>query len=351
MNKINRRSFLKMAAIAGGAVALTACGGKEETNGSTGIAGGAADFSDAPKVKMTFAENQPSASTTAIVWNDFCDKVKEATNGTVEIEFYPDALLGDEASVVDQIQAGAVGMARVNLAAIQATVPEVGAFTLPYMYRDALQCWDVMFSDIANETCAKCSNYGIKGLSLNGGNMHLASYGTRSFYAAEPLTTLEALKGKKIRVQESEVVIKMIECLGAIATPMAYGEVFQALQTGIVDAAENDPASYYMSGHYEVAKKYSMDCHQISPSIYIMAEKTWASMNERQQEKFMELLYATFEESSKTGAESVEGYIQAAKDAGCEFLEVETAPFQAACQGVYDMFPEYAEVIKAVQAM
>lgn len=345
------------------ALSLAACGSDAGGNSSPpansassgeGTPDNASDdpFADAPQLKFQFAENQPSNSTIGVLGQEFCDKVKERTNGTLQIEFYPDALLGDEATVVGMIEAGTVEFTRVNLAAIQATVPELGVLTLPYIYKDGVHCQHVLDSDVGQDLLAKCSEHGFVGVALSGGDR--AGNGSslsRCFYSSTPIHSVADLQGKKIRVQESDVVIKMVEALGGVATPMAYGDVFQALQTKIVDIAENDPMSYVMSGHYEVAKYYALDNHQISPSIYIMSQKAWDSMNEAQRKVFQECLVEYLDEQSEEQGTMLAEYRKQAEDAGCEFIEVDTAEFQEACQSVYDMFPEYADYIERIKAI
>lgn len=308
-------------------------------------------FSDAPTVKMQFAENQPSTSSVGINAEEFCKKVAERTGNTVQIEFYGDALLGDEASVIGGIEAGTIEFTRVNASALQATVPEVGVLTLPYLYKDNAHCYRVLNSDVGDDLLARCQDHGFVGLRLSGGNKDNKPSGFRSFYAATPINSVADLKGKKIRVQESEVVIKMVEALGGVATPMAYGEVFQALQTGVIDIAENDPSSYYQSGHYEVAKYYTRDNHQLNVSMYIMSQKAYDAMTEAQRTVFLECLDEYLEKNSDDVAVNIEEFEKKAVESGCEFIDVDTASFQEACQSVYDMFPDYSEMLERIRAI
>ena len=312
---------------------------------------GADAFADAPVVKMQFAENQPSTSSVGINGEEFCKKVEERTNNTVQIEFYGDALLGDEASVIGGVEAGTIEFTRVNASAIQATIPEVGVLTLPYLYKDSAHCYRVLNSDVGNELLAKCQDHGFVGLRMFGGHKDNKPSGFRSFYAATPINSVADLKGKKIRVQESEVVIRMVEALGGVATPMAYGEVFQALQTGVIDIAENDPSSYYQSGHYEVAKYYTRDNHQLNVSLYIMSQKAYDAMTEAQRQVFLECLDEYIEKNADDSAVNIAEFEKKAVESGCEFIDVDTTPFQEACKPLYDMFPEYAEMLERIKAI
>lgn len=346
-------------------LALSACGGGASSApaastpaDSTPAAGGnaapadAGDFADAPHITIQFAENQPSNSSVGLYAETFAKDLAERTGGTVEMSLYFDALLGDEATVIGMVEAGTVEFTRVNLAALQATDPEVGVLTMPYVYSDAVHCYNVMNSEVGDEILSHVSSYGMQGLRLLGGHPTEPSGAlSRCFYSSTPINSLADLAGKKIRVQESDVVIAMVEALGGVATPMAYGEVFQALQTGVVDIAENDPASYVMSGHYEVAKYYTLDQHQISPSIYLMSQKCYDAMTEAQRTVFMECLDEYLANCIEATAEMLEEYRQQALDAGCEFVEVDTSEFQAACESVYEKYPEYADYIARIKAV
>lgn len=302
-------------------------------------------------ITIKFAENQPSNSILGIAAETFKEHLAEKSNGTLTLDLYFDALLGDESTVVGMVEVGAVEFTRVNLAAITATDPELGVLTLPYLYRDAIHCNKVMTSEVAEELLANVSNYGMTGVALMGGNTIDPTYGARCFYSSQPLNTLDVLAGKKIRVQESEIVMNMIKALGAVPTPMAYGEVFQALQTGVVDAAENDLMSYVLSGHYEIAKQYTMDFHQFSPSIYLMSNDCWNAMSDSQKEAFKECLQEYFDTLDAQSAEMQAQYRQQAEDSGCVFVECDNAPYQEACQAVYDNYPEFADYIARIQAV
>lgn len=363
MKKISRRDFLALTAAVGTAGVLTACSGSSSAAASTAssssaastepaAAGDADPFADAAVIRIQFAENQSSASELGIAAEKFKTELEEATNGTLQLDLYFDALLGDEASVIGMIEAGAVEFSRVNLAALQATAPEVGVLTLPYMYSDAVQCDAVLNGEIGQEILDSIASHGFQGLRMSGGHPTQTDGAlSRGFYAGFPITCVADLAGKKVRVQESEIVIKMCDALGCVATPMAYGEVFQALQTGVVDAAENDPYSYYSSGHYEVAKYYTNDAHQISPSMYIMSQNCWDQMNDAQREAFLTALDNYLTETADSTYTMIAEAKQAAIDSGCEFIDVDTTEFQTACQPVYDMFPEYAEMVERIKAV
>lgn len=339
-----RKMVLLMALLL--AVALTGWGGGAEESVST--QGGDGPFADAPIVKFQFAENFPSSSYIGVLGEEFVKKVAERTNNTVQVEFYADGLLGDEATVVGMVEANTVGFARVNLAALQATVPEVGVLTLPYLYRDAEHCNRILESEVGQEILNKTRDHGIIGFK------YLGAFGEddfRSFYATEPIYNLADLRGKKIRVQESEIVISMVEHLGAVPTPMAFGEVFQALQTGVVDVAENPLMGYYLVGHHEAAKYFIQSKHQISPNMYIMSEGVYAAMNEAQMAVFEECLDEYIADMGAESRKLNEQILAAVIEAGTEIIEVDTDEFRAAVQPMYSSYPEYKASLERILAV
>ncbi len=366
MKKITRRNFLKGSAAVAAAGVLAACSSSDDsseteaateavtagaTEGATEAEADADAFADAPIIKIQFAENQQSTGPLGEASERFCEKLAERTNNTVQMEFYGDALLGDEVTVVGAIEMGTIEFTRVNLASMQSTVPEVGVLTMPYLYRDSKHCYDVLNSDVAQDIMDKCQEHGFMGLRYLGGDKEGRAAAFRCFYAPERFDCLADLQGKKIRVQETEIMISTIRALGGVPTPMDYGEVFQALQTGVVDMAENDPSSYYSSGHYEVAPYYVYDNHQISPSMYLMSQKCYDSMTDAQLQVFLECLDEYIDDVMDNSSEQMEEYIQRCKDAGCEFIEIDTTEFQEACQTVYDEYPEYADYIERIREM
>lgn len=306
---------------------------------------GELSFADAPTLNFTFADNNASNSDVGKQLADLCDTIAEETDGTVNFEYYGDGLLGDEATVVGMLENGTVDMARVNLAALQSTVPELGVLTMPYIYKDSEHCVRVLESDVGQELLGLLSDHNMVGIA------YMSSPAARGFYSASPIRSVADLKGKLVRVQESDIAIEMVEALGGVATPMAYAEVYQALQTGVVDVAENDPNSYYLSGHYEVAPYFTYDNHQISPGVFVMSQNAWDQMTPAQQETVSACIPAfvtTFREGLK---EDLETNRKLCEDAGCEFIEVDTTEWREACETMYDKYPEYSEYLERIFAI
>ena len=298
-----------------------------------------------PTLNFKLAENQPEGNPITEGMHKFADLVKEYTEGTVTIDVYSNAALTDEASSVDQLQLGSLDFSRVNTNSLAPTVDEFGVFAMPYLFTSTEQKYKALDGEAGDAVMAKLEDYGMVGL-------YFWEAGARCFYTtSKPIRTVEDLKGMKIRVQQTEVAISMVRALGAEATPMDYAEVFQGLQTGIVDGAENDFVSYYTSGHYEVAKYYSLDQHMAPPAILLMSKVSWDKMSEAQQEAVRKAAY----EAAVWQRQAMQDYQQesraACEAAGSEIIEVDVASFQEAVSSVYDEYPRYSEIVAMINAV
>ena len=216
---------------------------------------------------------------------------------------------------------------------------------MPYLFTSTEQKYKALDGEAGDAVMAKLEDYGMVGL-------YFWEAGARCFYTtSKPIRTVEDLKGMKIRVQQTEVAISMVRALGAEATPMDYAEVFQGLQTGIVDGAENDFVSYYTSGHYEVAKYYSLDQHMAPPAVLLMSKASWDKMSEAQQEAVRKAAY----EAAVWQRQAMQDYQQesraACEAAGCEIIDVDVASFQQAVSSVYDEYPRYSEIVAMINAV
>ena len=298
-----------------------------------------------PTLNFKLAENQPEGNPITEGMHKFADLVKEYTEGTVTIDVYSNAALTDEASSVDQLQLGSLDFSRVNTNSLAPTVDEFGVFAMPYLFTSTEQKYKALDGEAGDAVMAKLEDYGMVGL-------YFWEAGARCFYTtSKPIRTVEDLKGMKIRVQQTEVAISMVRALGAEATPMDYAEVFQGLQTGIVDGAENDFVSYYTSGHYEVAKYYSLDQHMAPPAVLLMSKASWDKMSEAQQEAVRKAAY----EAAVWQRQAMQDYQQesraACEAAGCEIIDVDVASFQQAVSSVYDEYPRYSEIVAMINAV
>jgi tripartite ATP-independent transporter DctP family solute receptor len=203
--------------------------------------------------------------------------ISERTNGRLTVKVYPSGTLGSEKDTIEQLRIGALDMMRINTAPLNSVVPETIPTVLPFVFRSTEHMRKVLDGPIGDEILASMESQGLVGLAFY-------DSGSRSFYTAKkPIKTLADMKGLKVRVQQSDLFVAMIEALGANPTPMPYGEVYTALKTGIVDAAENNWPSYESSRHFEAAKYYDMSEHSMAPEVLAFSKKAWDALSKEDQ--------------------------------------------------------------------
>ena len=198
-------------------------------------------------VTLKLSHNQSKDIPVHKAMENFADKVKEYTNGEIKIRIYPNAQLGTQRESVELVQSGGLALAKSNAAELEAFEPLYGVFNLPYIFKNEQHYYDVLTSDIGDEVLNASKDKGFIGITYY-------DAGSRSFYAGKPIKTPDDLKGMKIRVQPSPTAVKMVETLGANPTPIAFGELYTALQQGVVDGAENNESALVDNRHGEVSK-------------------------------------------------------------------------------------------------
>lgn len=235
-------------------------------------------FAQQKPIVLRLAETHPQDYPTTKGDYEFARLVKERSGGRIQIEVYYGSQLGQEKAVIEQVQFGAIDMTRVSISPVASFVPKLNAFQMPYLYRDEAHQWKVLKGDIGKSLLASLEPFGFIGLGW-------FEAGSRNFYNSKrPITKPEDLKGLKIRVQESELMMGLVSAFGAVPTPMAYGEVYSALQTGVVDGAENNWPSYYSTSHYEVAKYFCLDEHTRVPEIIIGSKISLGRLSKADQD-------------------------------------------------------------------
>jgi tripartite ATP-independent transporter DctP family solute receptor len=197
------------------------------------------------------------------------DRVREKSGGTVEVQVYPNGQLGSETESLEQLQRGALAMTKTSTAPLESFVPQMAIFGVPYVFRDEEHFWKTANGTIGDELLDSTSPHGLKALCFY-------DAGARSFYTiSKAIKSPADLRGLKIRVQQSKTSMDMAQALGASPTPVDYGELYTALQSRMVDGAENNLPSFYFSRHFEVCKHYAMDEHTRVPDILLMSKKVW----------------------------------------------------------------------------
>lgn len=275
-------------------------------------------------------------------------EVRELTNGEVRIRIYPDAQLGTQRESMELMQNGALDMVKTNAAELEAFAPAYAAFNLPYLFRNKLHYYDVQKGEVGEEILASSRDSGFIGITYY-------DAGARSFYASKPINTPEDLKGLKIRVQPSPSAISMVKALGGNATPLAYGELYTALQQGVVDAAENNIPSYSLSRHSEVSKFFSLDEHTMVPDVLVISNKAYDSLSEENRIALKKAANNSMELMKKLWAESEATERAKAEKLGVTFITPNKQAFVDAVQPMYEALnttnPELAEIVNRIKAV
>ena len=292
---------------------------------------------------IKLADNQADGTPNVAGDRKFAELVAEYTEGAVVVEVHNNAVLGDEASVADQLQAGTLDMARISTNGISPSCTDFNVFGLPYVFPSDQAKYDALDGEFGQKLTEV--------LREETGMVNLTYFvsGARSFYTTKvPVYSVADMDGLKLRAQDDAVTIAMIDALGGAATPMNYSEVYSALETGIIDGAENDFVSYYTSGHYEVAPYYSLDMHTCPSSLLVMSGATWEKLGADLQEKVMQ---AAKEASAfqRTTVEQANAEARAAVEAaGCTIIEVDVSEFQEVCASVHELYPDLVPYIELI---
>ena len=206
------------------------------------------------------------------------EKLHEKSAGRLQLQVFPNGQLGAETELIEQLQRGALAMAKTSTAPLESFIPEMAVFGVPYVFRDEEHFWTVLEGETGKLLLEACLAKGLRGLCYY-------DAGARSFYSIDrPILSPSDLRGLKIRVQKSKTAMDMVAALGASPTPVPYGELYTALQQKMVDGAENNPPSFFNSRHFEVCKHLSLDEHTRVPDLLLMSEMKWKSLSTQEQQ-------------------------------------------------------------------
>lgn len=274
-------------------------------------------------------------------------RVEEKSNGKLRMKVFPNQQLGSERELLELLQIGSLGMTKVSAAALEGFAPTMSVFGLPYLFRDDAHQKKVLQGAIGKQLLLDGEKYWLRGLTYY-------DAGKRSFYTKDkPVTTPADLAGKKVRVMESVTASNMVKAMGGSPTPVSYGELYTALQQGIVDAAENNPPSLYTSKHYEVCKFYSLDEHAALPDVVIVSTKVWESLTVEEQKWLQEAADESADYQYELWAASTAESMRELEKAGVTITYPDKAPFREAVKGIYDQLqidqPEIYKIAKAIQ--
>ncbi|MCK5458231.1 MAG: TRAP transporter substrate-binding protein [Melioribacteraceae bacterium] len=262
------------------------------------------------------------------------ERLEEKSNGLMKIDIYPGSQLGSERELIELLQMGIIGITKVSSATLENFVPSARIFGMPYIFKDHEHYWRVLKSDIGEKILLDCEDYWLRGLGYY-------DAGSRSFYTKEnPVLTPDDLTGLKIRVMKSQISVETIQTLGGSATPIVWGELYSALQQGVVDAAENNPPSLFFSRHYEICKYYSLDEHTSPPDMLIVSKYQWNSLNAEQQKILQEAVDESVEFQRQLWKETEEEVLSKLKESGVEVYHPDKEPFRKKVEPLYEKFKD-----------
>jgi tripartite ATP-independent transporter DctP family solute receptor len=259
-------------------------------------------------------------------------RLRELSGGAMTVDVYPSEQLGSERENIELVQFGSLDITKTSAAVLESFVPEAKVYSLPYLFRDQQHAWKVFLGPIGKEILHVGKPKGLMGLCYY-------DSGSRSFYTKDkPITSPEDLAGLKIRVQKSMMAVKTIDILGGSPTPIDWGELYTALQQGVVDGAENNPPSLYTSHHYEVCKYYYIDEHTTIPDVLLMSERVWSALTPEQQRMLQQAADESMHYQRKKWTEMVEESLSKVKEAGVEIGFPDKGPFMEKVAPLYDEF-------------
>ena len=275
-------------------------------------------------------------------------KLETATNGRLSIQMYPSMQLGGEKEMIEQAQVGALAIARISVGPMGPLVPELNLFNLPFMFRDTAHMEKVIDGEIGQELLKKLTDHPTAGLI----GLCWMNAGTRNVYnSKKPIRSVEDLKGLKIRMMGNPVFVDTMNALGGNGVAMGFDQLVNAMQTGVVDGAENNEPSYTTGQHYRYAKYYSMTGHLIIPEILVFSKRTFQSLSKEDQQLVLKVSKEAQLEQRALWYDMEKKAIEDIKKAGAEIIDVpDRKPFQTAVKPVWDKYgAQLTALIQRVQ--
>lgn len=264
-------------------------------------------------------------------------RVGVLSNGDLKLEIFPGEQLGTETQCLEQVQAGTLAITKVSAGAIGNFVSVYKVLSLPYLFKDGEHCWRVLEGAVGTEllralaTADNGAQSGLRGLCFY-------DAGTRNFYSREPILTPADLKGKKIRVMNDPVAMDLIRTFGGAPTPIAWGELYSALQQGIVDGAENNPPSLLASRHFEICKHFTLNHHTRIPDVVIISAKIWSELGPEEQAWIQQAAEESSRFQRKLWEEESAKTLAALKEAGVTIHQPEVEPFRRAAEPLLEKY-------------
>lgn len=277
------------------------------------------------------------------------EELVKNSNGKLVLEIYPSQQLGTERECLELLQIGSLDITKVSSGALENFVPRMKVFGIPYLFRDRQHSFDVLDGEIGKELLADGEKFWLKGLGYY-------DAGSRSFYTKDkPVNSPEDLYGLKVRVMESVTAMNMVKNLGGSPTPISWGELYTSLQQGVVDGAENNPPSFYLSRHYEVCKYYSLDEHTVLPDVLMAGTHLWDKLNEEEQAWLQDAADKSIVYQRKLWMDAEKEALEQVQKAGVTIIKPDKSLFESKVQVMYKDYkennPEVYQLIQQIKSI
>ena len=331
---MNRRTVIRLGAL----TALAA------------VRGFASPASAQSKMVLKASDVHPAGYPTVAAVENLGKKLETATGGRLAVQMFAAMQLGGEKEAIEQAQVGALQLARVSVGALGPVVDDLNVFNLPFLFRDMAHMEKVIDGPIGEELLDSVTN------NPNTRLVGLAwmDAGARSLYDTKrPIKSIDDLKGLKVRVMGNPMFVDMMNALGGNGVAMGYDQVFSALQTGVVDGAENNPPSFVFDNHYQVAKYYTLTEHLVVPEMLVFSRTTWDTLSKDDQTLVKKLAREAQMDERQLWKKVEEEAMAKMTAAGIEIDTIaDKTPFQNAVKPVWDKYgAKYADLIKRIQAV
>ena len=305
--------FVRLLVI-GTALAVTACSDRSEVT------------------RLKLAHTLDAAHPVHLAMVTMAENLDTLSNGTMAIDIYPAGQLGSERDVIELLQIGSLAMTKVSASPLEGFLPEMKVFSIPYLFRDNDHYWQVLNSDIGRDLLLAPERIRLRGLGYY-------DAGSRSFYSTKkPIHHPEDLEGMKLRGMKSQTAVQTVNSLGGSATPISWGELYTALQQGVVDGAENNPPTFYSSRHFEVARYYTLDEHSAIPDILLISLHVWNSLPAQQQRWLQQAMDKSVSYQRELWQTKTQEALQAVAEAGVQVIRPDKSAYR---QRVVDMHNGY----------
>ncbi|MFB4385099.1 MULTISPECIES: TRAP transporter substrate-binding protein [Agrobacterium] len=302
----------------------------------------------AQEITLRSADIHPDGYPTVEAVKYMGELLAERTKGRIKIQVMNNSVLGGEKDTIEQTRFGVIDMNRVNAAPFNNLVKETTVLGLPFLFRSTEHMHNTVDGPIGDEVLAAFEPHGLVGLAFY-------DSGARSFYTTKkPIEKLADLKGLKIRVQQSDLWISMMQAFGANPTPMPMGEVYSSLETGVVDGAENNWPSYESARHYEVAKNYSLTEHSLNPEILVISKVSYDKLSPEDQKLLRQAAKDSVGKMRELWSAREKASEEKVRAGGVNVIKVNKEEFAAAMGPVYDKFvtdPKMKDLLERVKAV